>query len=229
MRVPLYRNALFRGVAAAIEHLPVLDGLRLSTVLDVGANKGQFSLVARQLFPDAAIVAFEPLPDAADLFSTVFAGDGAVTLFRVALGEREGSLPFHVSRRGDNSSLLQPTRRQEDFAPGTGCSHVIDVPVRRLDALAESLPWRSPVLLKLDVQGFEREVLAGAEAVLERVDFVLAELSFAELYAGQAPADAVIGWLHDRGFRLTGMEKPATDRYGRVVQGDFLFCRMPPW
>jgi hypothetical protein len=94
--------------------------------------------------------------------------------------------------------------------------------------LAEVLPAskvEAPALLKLDVQGFELQALAGCEDVLPRFDWVYVECSFMELYAGQSLADEVIAWLRERGLRLAGVYHMAYDDRGRAVQADFLFGR----
>src|ERR1700730_7725 len=69
---PVYWRGLKYGVAPTIEHDAALAGLRVNTVIDVGANKGQFSLLTKRLFPTARICAFEPLPRPAQIFRRVF-------------------------------------------------------------------------------------------------------------------------------------------------------------
>src|SRR4051812_7539188 len=81
-----YRRGLRAGVAAAIEHQQLLRTLDARTVLDIGANCGQFALATRACLPDARIHAFEPLPGPAEVFRKVFAGDANVALHEVAIG-----------------------------------------------------------------------------------------------------------------------------------------------
>jgi len=69
---PTFRRGLRSGVGAAIEHRAALAPLRLRTIVDVGANVGQFSLLARALNPGARIVAFEPLAQAAARYRRVW-------------------------------------------------------------------------------------------------------------------------------------------------------------
>src|SRR6186713_954646 len=81
---PDYRAAFLRGrVAAAIEHGSILKSLNFNTIVDIGANRGQFSLAARHYFPQARIIAFEPLAGPATLFRTVLGNDPRVTLHQV--------------------------------------------------------------------------------------------------------------------------------------------------
>jgi hypothetical protein len=68
-------------------------------------------------------------------------------------------------------------------------------------------------------------IAAGAPLLRERFDWVYAECSFQELYAGQSFADEVIAWLRERGLRLAGVYHMAYDERGRAVQADFLFGR----
>ncbi|HEB94406.1 MAG TPA: FkbM family methyltransferase, partial [Gammaproteobacteria bacterium] len=77
--------------------------------------------------------------------------------------------------------------------------------------------------LKIDVQGFEMEVLRGCEELLRRFQYVYVECSFVELYAGQAFADEIIAFLRERNFILDGVYNPCYDKNGRAVQADFFF------
>lgn len=226
LKLPYYRTRLLRHrVAAGVEHAQVLSGLDYSTVVDVGANRGQFALVARQCRPHARVISFEPLPVAAAKFRAVFEGDDRVTLHEVAIGPVPGNATIHVSRRDDSSSLLPITSTQVGLFPGTEEVATETVRVAPLRDLIPAADIQSPALLKLDVQGFELEALRGCEDMLDRFDYVYAECSFIELYAGQALADEVITWLRERGFNLQGEHNTVHDRDGRAIQTDFLFAR----
>src|SRR5690606_18103140 len=80
-------------------------------------------------------------------------------------------------------------------------------------------------LLKLDVQGFELEALAGCEEILERFDWVYAECSFVELYVGQGLVDEVIAWIRERDFVIRGIYNVVKDSAGWAIQADCLFQR----
>lgn len=219
-----WRLALWHHrVAAGIEHLGVLRNLGpVGTIVDIGANRGQFALAARCCYPEAQIVSFEPLPGPAAVWRAVFAGDGRAELVEAAVGPESGEAEIHLSARDDSSSLLPITERQSSLFPGTGKAGTATIRVVRLDDVLPS-SFEAPALLKLDVQGFELQALVGCEEVLARFDWVYVECSFVELYAGQSFADEVIDWLHDRGMRLAGVYNMACDREGRAVQADFLF------
>ena len=225
--VPAWRNALRRHrVAAGVEHAVVLRQLAgCRMVVDIGANRGQFALVARQCFPSARVVSFEPLPEPAAIFRRVFAQDNTVTLHEAALGPSPGKAVIHLSARDDSSSMLPITARQNALFPGTAEAGTATIGVARLADHVPADVIVAPALLKLDVQGFELQALAGCEDVLARFAWVYVECSFVELYAGQAFADAVIAWLRERGFVLRGVYNMAYDGEGHAVQADFLFGR----
>ena len=225
LKVSAWRQALQRHrVAAGVEHAGVLRNLGpLRTVVDIGANRGQFALAARHVFPQTRIISFEPLAGPAALYRAVFAGDDRARLIEAAVGPKPGTTQIHVSARDDSSSLLPITERQNALFPGTAEAGTATIQVLRLaDALAAA-DIAAPALLKLDVQGFELQALAGCENLLDRFAWVYVECSFVELYAGQAFADEVIAWLREREFVLRGVYNTAYDREGRAVQADFLF------
>lgn len=226
LKLPYFRNKLFRHrIAAGVEHERVLSGLDCRTVVDIGANRGQFALAARQCQRRARVISFEPLPAAAEKFRAVFAGDDRVTLHEAAIGPVPGNATIHVSRLDDSSSLFPITATQVDLFPGTEEAATAVVRVAPLRDFVLAADIQTPALLKLDVQGFELEALRGCEELLGHFAYVYAECSFVELYAGQAFADEVIAWLRERSFKLCGVHNVDYDRDGRTIQGDFLFSR----
>lgn len=219
-----YRMALFRHrVAAAVEHERVLRTLDFRSVIDVGANRGQFSLVARRCYPEAAIVAFEPLPGPARCFRRVFAGDPGVHLHQYAVGPHGAVSPMHVSGKDDASSLLPIAPLMSGLFPGTAETGTTMVRVGRLADLIRAGELRPPALLKLDIQGYELEALRGCEELLDSFSHVYSECSFVELYRGQVLADELIAWLRRREFILSGVYSVVYDVRGRAVEADLLF------
>lgn len=226
--VPAYRRALRHGVAATVEHRDADLPRVLATVVDVGANRGQFAVMAAHRWPSARLICFEPLPEPRGRLERVLAGHPALRVVDAAAGEEAGTAEFHVTRSDDSSSLLRPTATQTAAFPDSVEVDAVQVRVVRLDEeLAEGEPVR-PALLKIDVQGAELSTLRGAVGVLDRFDAILVECSFTELYAGQALASDVVRFLDDHGFVLTGMGDPSTDATGRTLQSDLVFGPRSP-
>lgn len=210
-------------VAATTEHLEAIRFCTPAAVVDVGANKGQFSVAVRGLFPRARIEAFEPLPSAAERFQAVFDGDPLVRLHRFALGAVAGRGAFHVARREDSSSLLKIGEGQHR-AYGIAASRQIEVEVKPLDLVVEASALPAPTLLKIDVQGAEMDVLRGI-ADLGRFDFIYAELSFVELYEDQSLFEDVVAYLNKRGFAVRGIFNQSVTRAYGPTQVDCLFAK----
>jgi FkbM family methyltransferase len=216
-------QALFHHrVLAGAEHRHVLSR-DLGTVVDIGANRGQFALAVREWAPKARVISFEPLPSPATNFRRVFSGDDKVSLHQAAVGPASVRQKMHVSARDDSSSLLQISSVQTKMFPGTGEIATTEVRVGPLEEFVEVDELQQPVMLKLDVQGFEYEALRGCESLLKYFNWVYCECSFVELYKGQKLADEVISYLGTFGFALTGVYNPSYDRDGLCIQADFLF------
>lgn len=222
---PVFRRGLRFGVGATIEHRAVIEGMALATVVDIGANVGQFSLLVRGLHPAARIYAFEPLDEAAARYRRLFAGDANVTLFQAAIAPEQGTATMHVSAAADSSSLLPIGDRQSELFPGTEEVGTAEVETGPLDAFLAATDIVAPALLKIDVQGFELEVLRGAQSLLDRFAHVYVEASFEALYEGQALAHEVVAFLEDAGFAEAGRFNVSHGPDGKPVQADFLFRR----
>jgi FkbM family methyltransferase len=224
-----YRAAILSGgVAAAIEHERILKSLRCATVVDIGANRGQFALVSRHCFPQARLYSFEPLPDPAQRFDNVLGNDRLVRLHRTAIGKQAGEATIHVAGADASSSLLPITQLQSSLFPGTSEVRTESVQVRPLEALLKRDQIVAPALLKIDVQGYELITLQGCESLLDAFEFVYVECSFVELYAGQALAHDVCRFMAEHDFRLAGVYNLHYDSAGRAIQGDFLFANQRP-
>jgi len=219
--VPGYWPALRRGVVPGVEHGRAFVGRDFATVLDVGANKGQFAAFAHHRWPDARLVCFEPLPGPRSKLEAIL-GTGA-QVQAVALGNHDGEAEMHLASREDSSSLL-PLGDSQKRLFSMDEERVVSVPVRRLETVIKVGRLERPALLKIDVQGFEFETLEGAASLLDDVDAVYVECSFVELYAGQKLAGDVAAFL--RGFGLIETGRFNLCRLGgRDIQADLLFER----
>jgi FkbM family methyltransferase len=226
LRVAPYRTALVRHwVAATVEHADALGDLKLRTVVDVGANRGQFTLFALHTFPAARIVSLEPLAAPAARFRRVFAKEQRVTLHNAALGPETGQSTMHVSGHDDSSSLLPITATQGQLFQGTNEVRTETVRTGPLSEFLDGSSIEEPALLKLDVQGYELEALRACGELLDKFAYVCAEASFIELYEGQVLADDLVAWLRERGYELVRSYGATSDEHGRTIQVDMLFKR----
>jgi len=224
--VPQYRRAFLRTrVAASIEHDRILSGLGLRTVIDIGANRGQFALCIRRLYPAARIYSFEPLEKPARIWRETFAGDERAMLFNEAVAAESGTARMHVARWDVSSSLLPIANAQRENFPLSEEASQQSVSKVLLSDRIQPDAIEPPALLKLDVQGFELNALQGCALLLHRFQFVYVEASFVELYVGQALATDIVAWLLQNQFRLLCVANPSSGKSSRPIQADFLFCR----
>jgi FkbM family methyltransferase len=223
---PACFSAFLCGVAPAIEHRKVLLLIRPDGVIDVGANRGQFSLVCRLALPGVPVCAFEPIPKEAMTFRRVHhASYPLITLIESALGNNSGEATLHLSKAADSSSLLPIGIEQKAIFPQTEEIGTLNVSVHRLDDFFYRWEPFSRLLLKIDVQGFELSVLSGAIKTLQSCAYVYVECSEIPLYDGQALRAEVQSFLENHGFNYSRSFNAHWFR-GRLIQADYLFERL---
>lgn len=137
---------------------------------------------------------------------------------------------MHVANFDASSSLRRPSERMGEFADFLSFETTTEVAVQRLDEVFEEICQPGDrVVVKVDTQGYEREVLIGAEASLGRIDAIQLELSFVPLYEGEAPIETVMAWMRERSFVPAFMAPAYVERPSRRwLQADVLFVRDEP-
>jgi FkbM family methyltransferase len=204
-----------------------LSYLGLTTVLDIGANIGQYGSALRASGFTGRIVSCEPLADAFGHLSRRTSGDTSWTALRTAVGDEVGTIEINVSANSFSSSVLGMTDAHRDAAPGSEFIRAEQVPVTTVAELVQTQrvdPARA--LLKIDTQGYESAVLDGAGALLGSFAAVQLELSFVPLYAGQQLFGELTSRLARAGFGTYALEAGFADpRTGRMLQCDGLFVR----
>jgi FkbM family methyltransferase len=203
---------------------PWLQRQRIGTVLDVGANEGQFIKSARVLFPRASILAFEPNPRLTNSLQDLLPpGTGAVC--QIACGREPGTMPLHLMKFSPASSLLRPTALRIPDFPAAETEETIAVKVDRLDSVVKGHALaRKPYLLKIDVQGFELEVLQGAVDILPDVSAIVCEVNAVPFYQGQAGFEDIYAFLRQHNFKLADIGEPIRhSQSGEVLYFDVAF------
>lgn len=210
---------LVRGVAR--------EGVVPATVIDVGANVGQFARAALGTWPGAHVIAFEPLADVAAALEATVGRAGSLEVHAVALGRVDGTTSFvrHEQTRSSSVLAVAPAPAGSEGEPWAREREVVTVPMRRLDSVLGGRHLDRPVLVKLDVQGTELDVIAGAEGTLGQADAVVVEVAFDERYAGQPVFGAVDGALRALGWQLARPLDWWRDRDGLVAEMDCLYTK----
>ena len=218
------------GLPRAYAATRTLSGLflqeQINIVLDVGANEGQFADEVRTSGYSGKIVSFEPLASAhAILLSRAHADANWTIADRTAVGAKAGSININISRNGVSSSILSMLPSHSSAEPESSYIGTETVPVNRLDDLC-ALTSSDRAMLKIDVQGYEKQVLDGASGVLASCKAVMVEMSLIPLYDGQLLAMELWDLLARQGFEAwslePGIRHPDT---GRMLQFDGIFVR----
>lgn len=192
-------------------------------IYDVGSNAGTWARLARTFFPRCEIHMFEPLPEYCEVLWQLSEQMRDLHFHPIALGSENRQMVMHVQNFSDASSLLLVSKLGADRWQLSE-KQQIPVPVECLDdRIANlSLPW--PDFLKLDVQGYELQVLRGAKKAIANCSAILTEVSFESYYEDQCLFHDLIGYLALHGFRLRafGDGIAAGEALGQV---DALFIR----
>jgi FkbM family methyltransferase len=201
--------------------------LGIRTVLDVGANEGETALEWHRKLPSARVVSLEPLPDSYAKMRTNMAGhEGWWQGLNVAAGAENGQQTIHRSGYALSSSLLPMAELHKTNYPYTAAITEQTIEVRRLDEVTSELGVSGPILLKLDVQGYELPALQGARNTLLQCGAAIIESSFGELYEGQKMFEDVYAFMLEAGFRYAGSGGQRNSPLnGRPLQQDAVYLR----
>lgn len=205
----------------------LLNGLRIDVVLDVGANSGQFATQLRSAGYQGKIISFEPLSSAYERLSETSASDTKWTALHYALGDQVGSADIFVSKNSWSSSLLDILPKHTNAAPDSKYVDKEVITVKTLDSLFDKYVSKGEkVFLKIDTQGYTKQVLTGAAVSLNKISGLLVEMSLVPLYSGEAMIGEVTGMLYESGFVLQAIEPEFIDkRNGQWLQVNGLFSR----
>lgn len=170
-----------------VEARTSLLGLRrrpIRTVFDIGANVGKKARLYRKLFPQAMIYCFEPVPACYQQLSQWASGQqGKVRTFNMALAAEPGEMEmqWNVSHPGGSTLMAASNKGREDYV-------AIRVKVDTLDAVSAGLDCRDDILVKIDVEGFDLEVIRGGRRLLERASAAIVEIGVHETQSKERPA-----------------------------------------
>jgi FkbM family methyltransferase len=184
-------------------------------IFDVGAYSGEFAKLCRQVWPDAKMTCFEVLPHRVEQLRAWSKADGNAEIIECLLGaEPRSAVPFHEMETA--SSVL------EEHIPQS--ASVRSYPMRTIDDVVAASHMQAPTFLKLDVQGYEFEVLNGARNTLPGIAAILAEVNLIDIHKGVHLLDELIVFLRDRGFLgydICGLARRPLD--AALWQADFIF------
>lgn len=192
----------------------------IKTVIDIGANNGEYVEYLARFFQPSAIYAFEPLASCQPHLREVAERFPQMQVFNLALDDHAGEETFWENEYGPSSSLLHVSDIHKEAFPHTQRESATTVQVARLDDVLDVAMLERGILIKIDVQGVEDRVIRGGEAIFSAADVVLIEMSFLALYDRQPIFDEINDQLRACGLRLVGIK----DQSGDPTTGQPLFA-----
>lgn len=193
------------------------NGFHPTVVIDVGAYRGDWAKLCNEIWPDASILMIEANPERAQQLQQMKARFPGTTAEQALLGGApQPAVPFYEQESA--SSVLPEAAKEQQFS--------FSLPMRTLDEVTSTTRFQTPDLLKLDVQGYELEVLKGGERTLKSAEAVLLEVNFIEIYQGAPLLRDVVNHLGNAGFRaydVANLYRRPLDK--SLWQADMVFLR----
>lgn len=200
----------------------------INLVLDVGANIGQYAKLTREIGYAKRIVSFEPLSKAYAILRESASTDALWDTVNMALGDFDGEIEINIAGGSStSSSILDMLPAHTEAKPESAYVGKEPVAIHKLDTIFNNYyKGTERVLLKIDTQGFEKNVLDGAVECMPYIQGVQLEMSLVALYEGEMMYMEMINFLKDFGFELFSVEPGFTDKNtGRLLQMDGVFFR----
>ena len=197
----------------------------INKVIDIGANEGQFAKFIRKSGFKGELHSFEPLDEAYEKISKLSSNDKHWKVYQLAVGDACGETIINVSENSVSSSILEMNASHLELAPQSRYTKKQSIEIKTLDSLKENLELdKGNIFLKIDTQGFEKNVLLGAEKVLENIKTIQLELSLVPLYNGEELYFEISKYLYDRGYFLVKIIPGIYDKTSReTLQFDGIF------
>jgi FkbM family methyltransferase len=184
-------------------------------IFDVGAHAGEFTKLCRRIWPTATLTCFEVLPHRVKELRSWCVRDGNADVLELLLGaETRAAVPLHEMETA--SSVLDEHISQ---SPLTRV-----YPMQTIDEIIRSKSMVAPDLLKLDVQGYELEVLKGAQSILGHLSVVLAEINLIDIHKNVPLLYDIVSFMWEKGFvayDICGLTRRPLDQ--ALWQADFIF------
>ena len=208
-----------------VEQLIWLRRYEIRQIIDVGANTGQFANKIKGLFPEAIIICFEPIPKVFDILKTCVQCNNA-QFFNTALGSEKGKSQIFLNEYSPSSSLLEMDKLHKEAFGFAVKQKLIDIEVDLLDNYSYLIDDNRNLLVKIDVQGFEKQVIEGGKNVLSKAIMIIVEISYEPLYLGQPTFKDIYDELYNLGFEFHGnIEYLKNPKDFSILQSDALFIK----
>ena len=196
------------------------------TIIDCGANVGQFARAASSAYPEATIISFEPLPDIAREYRANLADVPRARIVNSALGSHDGEVTLARHRNSQESAVVDTTALPPTNAAAGEIVELVKVPMVCLDTYFAGQQLETPLLIKMDLQGHELAAIQGGLQILGSASHLVLEVLFDRTDPTMIPFEQLIATLQQLGFRLVRPLATACYHGPSISQMDVLFARL---
>lgn len=220
----LFTSVIAKGDSPFKSLIRNLEKLSVTTVIDVGANIGQFGLDIRRHGFEGQIVSYEPIEEIFNALSHTVKQYQPWKALQLGLGAAESQRTINVSgNAGLSSSILDMGSLHLENFPDSATVARQNISISTIDKQLEVLGLRPhEIMLKLDVQGFEAEVLKGASQSLTTIPLCFLEVSVVPLYRGEISFLPLLNELSKSGHEVIDVFRGLKAKDGQLLQLDIL-------
>jgi len=202
-----------------------LHKLNIETIVDIGSNEGQFIHTITKTLPNKKIFAFEPIKSC---YQNLIANTKQYNIktYNYGLSDVNGTSEINISNNLVSSSILGMKDMHKNLYPESVYTEKETIELRRLDDVFANENLAENILIKIDVQGYEEKVLAGAPQTIRKAAAIIIETSFEPLYEGQWLFENVYNYFSEAGFKFVGFaDQSLSKTTGVPLYGDGIFVR----
>lgn len=210
-----------------VRRFKIINYHNIDTLFDIGANAGQYGISMREMGYSKRIISFEPLADAFEKLRNTSSNDSKWIVNNYALGNENIKSVINVAGNSASSSILNMLPKHLNSAPESEYIAQEEIEVKKLDSIFNLFSNKDDsVMLKIDTQGFEKNVLDGANESLNYVKIIQLEMSIVPLYENEMIFTEMIKHLDNKGFQLFSLEDVFSDQTtGQLLQVDGIFVK----
>lgn len=221
----IWLKGMLSGIYATIELKELIKGIKTpETIIDIGSNKGQFILLIEKIYPNKNIYSFEPIKEMIDKQKKFFSYKNNIIFHNIALGSSTTLKEFLITARMDSSSFLKIVS-DKNKSKNYDIVENRNIQINTLDNLLINEKISHPVLIKIDVQGYELEVLRGANNLLKKTDYLLLEVSKNEMYQNQPIEKVIVEYLKNLNFDILKSNNWSKVQNTNFYQRDIIFYK----
>jgi len=209
------------------KRIELMKRFNINFVFDVGANTGQYASHLRRAGYKGTILSFEPLTEAFSILQKHTEKDKNWKAEQIGLGNFDGETIINVAQNSVSSSILNIRKEHVEAVPDSKYISQENITIRKLDSIFNKYEQKGKnFFLKIDTQGFEREVINGALLSLPKITGIQVEMSLVQLYEGESMYDDSKKLIESYGFELYSLEPGFSDPdSGKLMQIDGIFFR----